>query len=350
MTSAMQRLAAAIHGEPTDRIPVFCNLIDQGARELGMTLKAYYSKGEHVAEGQLRMLEKYGHDNVWGLFYVGREAELLGCQEIIFAENGPPNVQDLAIRSHADIAALRVPADIGTHPLFEEEMKCMSILKSAVGGKHPICAYISSSMTLPAMLMGMEKWMELLFLGPAPVRDELLHKCHAFFIKELRAYRQAGADVLVYSNPFGSTDTVPMKFFMEFSLPWIEKDIAAVGTQGIVYYCGMSRLNRVLDIVLEKTGIGVCYLSPLDDIAQGKAIVGRRALTGGVINDIKLIDWTPAEVRQEVKRILAAGMPGGRFFFGTGVMPLDIPEENIRAMLEAAFEYGACESEDAHGR
>jgi uroporphyrinogen decarboxylase len=350
MTTAMQRLVAAIQGESADRIPVFCNLIDQGARELGMSLKAYYSKGEYVAEGQLRMLEKYGHDNVWGLFYVGREAELLGCREIIFAENGPPNVVDFVIKSHADIGALQVPEDIGAHPLFEEELNCMRLLKNAVGGKHPICAYISSSMTLPAMLMGMEKWMELLFLGPARERDELLHKCHDFFAKEVRAFRQAGADVLVYSNPFGSTDTVPMKFFMQSSLPWIEKDIAAVGTQGIVYYCGMSRLNRVLDIVLEKTGIGVCYLSPLDDIARGKAIVGGRALTAGVINDIKLIGWTPAQVRQEVERMLAAGMPGGRFFFGTGVMPLDIPQENIRAMLEAAFEYGTCKSEVGHGR
>jgi len=346
----MQRLVAAIHGEFADRIPVFCNLIDQGARELGMSLKAYYSNGEHVAEGQLRMLEKYGHDNVWGLFYVGREAELLGCREIIFAENGPPNVEDFVIKSQVDIAALQVPDDIGTHPLFQEELKCMRILKNEVGGKHPICAYISSSMTLPAMLMGMEKWMELLLLGPAPVRDELLHKCHDFFVTEVRAYREAGADVLVYSNPFGSTDTVPMKFFLQSSLPWIEKDIAAVGTQGIVYYCGMSRLNRVIDIVLEKTGIGVYYLSPLDDIALGKAIVGGRALAAGVINDIKLIGWTPAEVRQEVKRMLDAGMPGGKFFFGTGVMPLDIPQENIHAMLEAAFEYGTGESEDKHGR
>jgi hypothetical protein len=26
-----------------------------------------------VAEAQLRMLAKYGHDNVWTLFYVGRK-------------------------------------------------------------------------------------------------------------------------------------------------------------------------------------------------------------------------------------------------------------------------------------
>ena len=65
---------------PSDRIPVFCNLLDQGARELGLSLEEYYSSGELVAEAQLRMRERYGHDNVWSLFYVGKEAELLGCR------------------------------------------------------------------------------------------------------------------------------------------------------------------------------------------------------------------------------------------------------------------------------
>ena len=37
---------------------------------------------------------------------------------------------------------------------------------------------------------------------------------------------------------------------------------------------------------------------------------------------------------------MAAGAPGGGFLFGTLVMPLCIPEEKIKTMLEAAFRYG----------
>ena len=85
MITGKDRLAAAARGEILDRIPVFCNLLDQGARELGMSIQEYFSKGEHVAEAQLKMLKKYGHDNVWSLFYVGKEAELLGCNKIRFA-------------------------------------------------------------------------------------------------------------------------------------------------------------------------------------------------------------------------------------------------------------------------
>lgn len=341
MTTGMERVVAAIAGKPSDRIPVFGALFDQGARELGIPLKAYYARGEHVAEAQLRMREKYGYDNLWSLFYVGREAELLGCREILYSESGSPNVADFVIKKLDDIAKLQVPEDIASHPAFAEPLACLKRLKREAGGKYPICAYISSSMTLPAMLMGMDKWFDLLFCGPADLREELIRRCHEFFVKEVKAYRDNGADVLVYANPFGSTDTVSMKFFLAHSLPWIEKDIAAVGTTGMVYYCGTSRFNRVIDIVLKRTGLTSFSLSPLDDVAEGKRIIAGRALATGTFNDQKLFDWSPQEIRCEVKRLIDAGMPGGKFVFGIAGMGYDVPEEKIRVMFDAAFEYGA---------
>jgi len=340
MMTGMERLSAAINGIPADRIPVFCNLLDQGAKELGLSLKEYYSSGEHVAEAQLRMREKYGYDNLWSLFYVGKEAELLGCRKIIFAKDGPPNVGEMVIKKYDDIARLRVPDDITAHPAFTEELKCIRILKAEAGGRYPICAYLTASMTLPAMLMGMEKWLQLLLMGPADMRDELLAKCSDFFHKQIAAYRDAGADILVYSNPFGSTDFIPLKFFTELSVPWMERDLGPGGTAGVVYYCGSARFNNVIEAVIDKLGIGVFYLSPMDDIAEGKRLVAGRGLTCGVINDIKLIDWSKEEIRAEVRRIIEAGKPGGQFAFGTLVMPYAIPEENIRAMLDATYEFG----------
>jgi uroporphyrinogen decarboxylase len=341
MITGMERLLAAVSGNTSDRVPVFCNLIDQGAKELGMTLKEYYSNGEYVAEGQLRMLEKYGYDNLWSLFYVGKEAELLGCGKIVFAENGPPNVGEMVIRNREDISRLRVPDDMEAHPAFREPLKCLRILRSEAGGKYPICAYVTASMTLPAILMGMEKWVELLLTGPADLRDGLLTKCSDFFRKEITAYRNAGADIFVYSNPFGSTDFLPMKLFEELSLPWMERDLKPGGTQGVVYYCGGARMNPVIDRVLERLEISAYYLSPMDDISLGKKIIAGRALCAGVINDIPLIDWPRDEIRREVRRMMDEGMPGGKFLFGTLVMPYGIPETNIRAMLEAAYEFGS---------
>lgn len=341
MITGMERLIAAVNGRKSDRIPVFCNLLDQGAKELGLSLKEYYSKGEYVAEGQLKMREKYGYDNLWSLFYVGKEAELLGCKNIIYSDYGPPNVGHMIIRKPEDIHKLEIPDDILTHPKFEETLKCLQILKRESDGKYPICCYLTASMAMPSLLMGMEKWIDMLLSGPADLRDELLLKTSDFFKKQLAAYKAAGANIFLYSNPFGSLDFVPNKLFEEFSIPWIRKDIESIDTKSLVYYCGGARMNPVIDRVIKEFGFGTFYLSPFDDIAEGKQIIAGRALCAGVINDIKLIDWTKTEIKSEVNRMLDAGMQGGRFFFGTLVMPLAIPEENIRTMLDAVYEYGS---------
>jgi uroporphyrinogen-III decarboxylase len=336
----LQRLSATIKGEPTDRIPIFCNLLDQGAKQLGMSLREYYSKGAHVAEGQLLLRERYGYDNVWSLFYVGKEAELLGCRKILFADDGPPNVEDFVIQKPEDIEKLEVPDDVAGHPAFAETAECLRILKAEVGGKVPICAYVTGSMTLPALLMGMDKWMSLLMNGPVDLRDLLLAKCSTFFRREIAAFRAAGADVLLYSNPFGSTYFVGMKRFQEVSLPWMERDLLPEGVDGVVYYCGSAPFNNVLARVIDRLGIQAFYLGPDDDVAEGKRIVAGRGLTCGVINDIKLLSWSPEEIRSEVRRIIEAGKAGGKFLFGTVLMPYNIAEESIRVMLEAAEEYG----------
>jgi uroporphyrinogen decarboxylase len=345
-------LLAAINGDPAPRIPIFCNLLDQGARELGMSQRDYYASGENVAAGQLKMRARFGYDNVWGLFYVGKEAEFFGCEQILFADDGAPNVGDFVIKSLDDIVKLQVPDDITAHPAWAETAQCMRILRAEVGATHPICAYVTASSSLPALLMGMDKWMELLLGGPAELRDLLLEKCADFFQKEVAAYRAAGANVLVYSTPFGSTYFVGRKRFESFSLPWMQRDLAPGGVGGIVYYCGMAPFNEVIPQVMDALGINIHYVSPLADLAEAKNIIdarlparGGKGLTCGVIDDIKMIQWTPEQTRAEVKRICEIGLRGGdraaHFLFGTGVMPMAIPEANIVAMLDAAFDFGA---------
>lgn len=334
-----QILDAAIDGSPAPRIPVFCNMLDHGARLLGMSSKEYFANGAAVAEAQLRLLKRYRHDNVWSLHYVGKEAELLGCQDILFADDGVPNVADFVIKSLDDIAKFEIPADITQVPAWQSMADCLKILRDEVGATHPICAYVTASTTLPAILMGMDKWMELFLLGPFDLRDELLRKCSDFVAQEIAALRAAGANVLVYSTPFGSPAFVSRKQIERNVLPWMKRDLRD-GVVNVVYYCGMAPFNDVIDLVFDELHITTHYISPLADLAEAKRIIDHRGLTCGVIDDIKMIHWTPEQTRAEVKRIIDIGKPGGHFLFGNGVMPLAVPEANIEAMVEAAIEYG----------
>jgi uroporphyrinogen decarboxylase len=339
--NGMERIGALMQGRFPDRVPVFCNLLDQGAGELGMTQRQYYSRGAHVAEGQLRMREKYGYDSLWGLFYVAREAEYLGCRNIVWSDGGTPNVGHMVIREPEDIGRLEIPADLAAIPAFAEQLDCVRLLKQAAAGRWPVCTAVTASLTLPAILMGMDRWMQLLLLGPATLREALLAKCSEFCIRQAAALREAGADLVAYTNPVASADFLTPRLFRELALPSIRRDIAGTGVAGVVYFCGGGRILPTIEPILEATGLGAFYLNPYDDVAEAKRVLSGRGLCIGAINDIRLIDGSPGEIRDDVRRIMAAGMPGGGFLFGTLLMPAMIPEDNIRVMVEAAHEFGS---------
>jgi uroporphyrinogen decarboxylase len=336
----LEILAAAKYGAPAPRIPIFCNLFDQGVRELDMRAQDYFARGDCVAEAQLQMLKRFGHDNVWSLHYVGKEAELLGCKKILFADDGVPNVEDFVIKNWDDIAKFEVPTDITQQQAWQAIADCLSILRTEIGQTHAICAYVTASTTLPALLMGMDNWMELFLTGPADLRDELLRKCVDFVHQHINALRAAGANVLMYSTPFGSPYFVGNKIIEEIVLPWMKLDLLPGGVADVVYYCGMAPFNGVIDLAFDQLGITSHYISPLADLAEAKRLIDTRGLTCGVIDDIKMIHWTEAEIKSEVKRIIEIGKQGGHFLFGNGVMPLAVPEANIKAMITAAFDYG----------
>lgn len=339
----LEILAAAATGSPAPRIPVFCNLPDHGPHELGMDAKTYFSKGEYVAEAQIRLQRRYGYDNLWSLHYVGKEAELLGCQDILFADDGAPNVADFVIKNLDDIAKINIPGDITQHPAWQAIADCMRILRMEMGATHPICAYLTASSTLPAILMGMDKWMELFLLGPFDLRDELLRKCSDFFQQEIAALRALGANVLIYSTPFGSPYFISRKQIEQIVLPWMRRDLSLGGTDGVVYYCGMSPFNSVIDLVLEDLNITTLHISPQADLTEAKQQINSRGLTCGVIDDIKMIHWPEAQTRSEVRRLVTSHKAGGHFMFSNGVMPLAVPVANIRAMVDTALEAGRLE-------
>ena len=61
MTSMQRVLTTLSHKEP-DRVPLFLLLTMHGAKELGLSIKEYFSRAEYVVEGQLKMRKKFNGD------------------------------------------------------------------------------------------------------------------------------------------------------------------------------------------------------------------------------------------------------------------------------------------------
>ena len=82
MTSMERVLTTLSHKEP-DRVPLFLLLTMHGAKELGISIKDYFSKGEYVTEGQIRLQKKYDNDCYYPFFYAPLEIEAFGGELFI---------------------------------------------------------------------------------------------------------------------------------------------------------------------------------------------------------------------------------------------------------------------------
>lgn len=341
MQTSLERIGALMQGKIPDRVPVICNLFEQGAKELGLSIKEYYSKPEYVAEGQIKLQEKYQYDCVWGFMFTGIIARILGSKGTIYSNDGPPNVGDMVLKKVEDISTFEIPDNIEDTKPMQDWIKCIQLITNEVGGKIPVLSGNVGTFSLPAILLGMEKWFELLLMGPFELRDELLAKCNIFNEKLVTSLRNAGVDMIAYMNPVGTKEFISFNQFNDLCLPWVKKDFQNIGVDGIIYFNGGGEINHTIDTLINETGIGAYYIHPFDDIKEAKSIINGRGISSGIINDIKLISWTPGETKSEVRRIMKEGSEGGGFIFGTLVMPYMIPDENIKIMMEAAFEYGA---------
>ena len=115
---------------------------------------------------------------------------------------------------------------------------------------------------------------------------------------------------------------------------------------GFIFFHSCGNVRALIPDFIE---IGVDILNPVHITAAGmepvalKRDFGRDICFwgGGVDTQGVLPSGTPEQVREDVKRNVAALMPGGGYVFNTvHNIQADVPPENIMAMLETLWEVG----------
>jgi uroporphyrinogen decarboxylase len=151
---------------------------------------------------------------------------------------------------------------------------------------------------------------------------------------------------LFYSDDiaFGSGLLMSPNVFRTYLFPWMKKIAAICQAKNIPFiYHTDGKIWQVLDDLHE---IGVNALQPLEpqaiDIREIKKQYGHQFCLIGNIDVDLLSRGTPAEIDRVAKGLIEEVGPGGGYCLGSGnTVPAYVPIENYRAMVEAAWKYGA---------
>ncbi len=336
MTSMERVLKTLSHQEP-DRVPQFLLLTMHGARELGMSIREYFSKGAHVAEGQLRLRKKYRNDCLYTFFYAPLEIEAFGG-EVIFTDDGPPNSAQPIINNVERILTLEAP-DPARHPVMQRVYEAIDLLNKKVKGDVPIIGVVMSPFSLPVMQMGFDHYLEIMHFRP-DLFTRLMAVNQAFTVAFANAQLGAGATAICYFDPVSSPTIIPRKKYLETGWQIAKKTISQIKGPTATHFASGRSLTIVDDVAT--TGTAVVGVSAQEDIGELKAACLKKLTVMGNLNGIEMRNWDEANARHIVLDTIRKAAPGGGFILSDnhGEIPYQVPEDTLLAISEAVHTFG----------
>ncbi len=336
MTSMQRVLTALGHKEP-DRVPFFLSFTMHGAKELGLSVREYFSRAENVAEGQLRVSRKFSNDCVNGYFYAPIEIEAWGG-EVVFRDDGPPNSGEPFIKKHEDILRL-TPPDVRQSKCLLKALDAQRIMKEKVGDDIPIVGAVISPFSFAIMQMGFDKHIELVYEHEG-LFEHLMSVNEEFCVQWANAQIDAGCSAIAYVDPMSSSTLIDKDLYIRTGHRIAQRTLPRIKGSTATHFAA-GRCYPILEYILQ-TGTSAIAVSVLENLQAIKNVCKGRATVIGNLNGIEMRRWSQADATRLVKEAIAKAGKGGGFILSDnhGEIPLQVPDDVLYAIADAVKEWG----------
>lgn len=337
--NAYERVMNTLQGKPVDRVPVFAVLGAYGGKLSGTDLRTLYSDSGAYVAAQRAVQEAFGLDLVLAPFDHSAIAEAFGGEVSWFADQAP-NLKRPSASSAAAALALPMPDPLRTARLpfiVEATGQLSAIYRERV----PVFAAVPGPVALPALMLGLEAWLEILLFDEAAAQG-LLELTGDFFVTWANTLLEAGATALIVTEGMAAAEISQRSLFAERMLPHLRAVFARVCGPMVFHHTG-GRINPILDLLPGLPGLAGVVVSSKDDLSEARQRLGPAPLLLGNLDNLRFPTASVAEIRERSLVCLRAAAPAGPFILANSGadVPLSTPPENLRAMITASETYAA---------
>lgn len=334
-----ERVVAALQGTSTDRRAWTMALSLYGAKLTECPLEEYYTDPARYAAGQAAVAEQFGPDIIFTPFALALEARAFGG-EIVFLPNSPPNVRKPFIRNPAEAGKIKVP-DI-------ERQEDLRYLRSATGllaqrftGTVPICGVLTSPLDLPAMIMGVEGWLELLLFDRERAAA-VIAVMSEYFVGMANGMFEDGMDFLALPMMFTNPRLVFEQTIDEVIVPALAEMFGKLKGP-VVFHHGGNPLAAHLRHYRDLPNVAGYVLDARDDFAVARRSVGEKVLLLGNLDGPSLGKIGTSQALARARQILEERDSDRHFVFATSSADVawDTPLETITGMRDLVAQRGA---------
>lgn len=333
--TGMERVLAAFSGTGADRRAFTMTLSLYGARLTDCAVTDYYTRPECYAAGQEAVSRQFGPDILFTPFALALEARAFGTG-IHFPDKHPPYVKKPFIRNAGDIDRLRIP-DAGSDKDLSFLQASARQMADRFKGTVPICGVLTSPMDLPAAILGVDNWLELLLFNSEKATF-VIQRMSEYFIPMANRMFDSGIDFLAIAMVFNNPRIVFEKIIREIIVPAMAEMFGKLKGP-VVFHHGGNPLARHLALYRSLPNIAGYVLDSRDDFAEARSIVGDKVLLLGNLDGPSLARISTKKAMEKTRTILKDRENDPYFIFATSAadVPWNTPLSTltgIREMME----------------
>jgi len=335
-----QRIAAALRGEPSDKIPIMLHNFMVAAADLGISMGQFRESPVLIADAFIKSVEKYDLDGVLVDIDTVTLAGSIGVP-VDFPEHEPARSPHGFLDSLENPGSLK-PPKVGNYKYIQIWLEAVRRIKDYFGDEIMVrgnCDQLPFS--LAGMMRGTESWMTDLFMAESSLLRELLDYCTEATCQFIRLMIQTGAHMVSNGDSPAGPDMISPELYEQYALPYETKVVDEAHRGGVFYalhICGDT--SSILDKML-LTGSDAFEIDYKTDTQYAFDILkDKAAFIGNIDPSGVLALGTPELVREKTTRLLDIFSKTNRFILNSGcALPSITPEANIRALVETARMY-----------
>lgn len=331
--NSKERVLLALRQQPQQQRPFTLTLSLYGARLTGCPLTEYYRQPHRYVEGQEAVMALCAPDILFAPFALSLEAEAFGS-ELIFLPNNPPNVKKPAFRSADEFIDQQAP-DIDNHPSLCYFRESTRLLSGKYDGSTPICTLLTAPVDLPAIILGIDQWLETLLFAPDKAAH-IMEKTTSHFAAMANALLADGASFIGVPTMFTNPRILYPHLIKEIILPALARSFSMVEGP-IVFHHGGNPMASGLSEYASLPHVAGFALDHRDSLTEARAHLGPERLILGNLNGITLARVKSETIMKKVHEILEDRKEDPCFIFATANadIPFATPPELLQAIALA---------------
>jgi uroporphyrinogen decarboxylase len=334
----MERVLAALQGADTDKRAWTMTLSLYGAKLTNCPLPEYYTQPERYLQGQIAVAEQCRPDILFTPFVLPLEAQAFGS-EITYLQKAPPNVRKPLTRNPAEIDKVKTP-NINNDKGLLYLRQSARLLADHFKGTVPICGVLTSPLDLPAIILGVEGWLEILLFDQEKA-SRVIAVMSEYFVGMANSLFEQGINFLAMAMVFTNPKFVFEKTIREIVVPALA-DMFSKIKGPMVFHHGGNPLAEYLPLYRAIPNIAGFVLDQRDDFGVARKNVGEQMLLMGNLEGPTLGKISTAKALEKAWSILENRKHDPHFIFGTSSADVawDTPLETITGIHALMPQYG----------